>query len=198
MNPILLYFVKDPVPGRVKTRLAAEIGAEAAAEIYRRVGAAVWSRLEGGEFDRWVLFDPPDAEARIRSWLPGAERYLPQASGDLGLRMREAFRTSLSAGVPAAALGSDVPEVSVDNVLNAFVQLRSHDLVLGPCHDGGYWLIAMNRLHGLLFEGIRWGTAEVLRRTRTKAAALGLRCALLEARRDLDREEDLRHFPDLL
>jgi hypothetical protein len=177
----------------VKTRLAATIGPEAAADLYR---ALVEHVLEAttprpGDYERLVFFDPPGALEEMRAWLPGL-RLLPQGSGDLGERMADAFARAFARGASRVAIvGTDAPSVSREAVTEALAALGGADAVLGPAEDGGYYLLALRGPRPELFAGIAWSTATVAAETRARASASGLTVRELPALRDLDTLEDL-------
>ncbi|HSB61602.1 MAG TPA: TIGR04282 family arsenosugar biosynthesis glycosyltransferase, partial [Vicinamibacteria bacterium] len=189
---VLLVFVKEPRPGAAKTRLVPVLGAERAAELYRLLAEEEIRRTAParGEYERLFFFAPP--EARLADWLSG-ETLLPQQGADLGARMAGAFDEAFRRGATRAAIvGTDVPFVSRDLVLEAFRALDDHDLVLGPAKDGGYYLLALGRPRPALFSDIAWSTASVLASTVDRAGGLGLSVRLLEPLRDIDTLEDVR------
>jgi rSAM/selenodomain-associated transferase 1 len=190
----LVVFVKEPRAGAVKTRLAAAIGADDAAAVYRAMAEGVLAATmpEAGEYERLVFYDPPDAGERLRSWLP-AGRLRRQGPGDVGARMADAFSRSFARGASRVAIvGSDAPAVGRAQVLAAFGALGAHDVVLGPAHDGGYWLVALRAPQPALFAGIEWSTASVLEETLARAAVAGLVVKQLAVLRDVDTVADLR------
>lgn len=193
-RPVLLVFAKAPAPGRVKTRLAAEIGEEAASRIYREMGRRVVEGVAAGAYDVVVCYDPPDAEAEVRSWLgpPDGVRFRPQARGDLGARLRAAFREAFDDGAgPVCAIGTDAPDVDPGLVTRAFRALRSDDVVVGPAEDGGYYLIGLARPEPELFRSVPWSTSRVLEATRARARERSLSLGELEALSDVDTAADL-------
>lgn len=190
----MIAFVKAPRPGEVKTRLAGELGPEAAAELYRQLAEAalLHTAPQGGEYERVVCFAPREARDEVARWLPG-EALEPQRGDDLGSRMTLAFLGAFERGARRVALmGTDVVGIDRALVLEAFAALEAHDLALGPARDGGYYLIALERLEPRLFEGITWSTPTVLAETMERAAACGLRVRLLRVLRDVDTIEDVR------
>ncbi|MGW8265106.1 MAG: TIGR04283 family arsenosugar biosynthesis glycosyltransferase [Longimicrobiales bacterium] len=193
---ILLIFAKEPRPGHVKTRLAAEIGAEEAARIYRQLGKSVVDQLRHGPYTPIVFFDPPEARKQVIRWL-GSEglEFLPQVPGDLGSRLKAAFREGFRRGEKVVVVGTDAPEVDSEAVRNAFRQLAEADLVLGPAVDGGYYLLGLKSAAPELFHDIPWSTPEVLGATLDRAGSLGLRIATLPPLSDVDTAEDLRAWP---
>lgn len=197
MRRSVMLFVKDPVPGAVKTRLAATVGAERAAEIYRQLAETVLRRLPPSELVV-VMCDPPEACGRIATWLRGVapDRRMgfdTQADGDLGVRLERAFAEAFAARFEAvAAIGSDCVEITPAHFAEAWEALATHDAVLGPAVDGGYYLLALGAPQPALFRDIAWSTDAVCRQTLERAAAAGLRVHLLPTLRDVDTEEDLR------
>jgi rSAM/selenodomain-associated transferase 1 len=190
---VLLTFVKEPRPGRVKSRLAAALGARGAAVVSRILAERVLARTRprGDEYERWVLFDPPEAQAAMAAWLPG-EILLPQTEGDLGARMGAAFDEAFRRRARRAVLiGTDVPAIDGEDVLEAIESLDSHDLAIGPAADGGYYLIALREPHPELFRGVAWSTPGVLEATLERAARLARGVRVLRTLRDVDTVEDL-------
>lgn len=179
----------------MKTRLAADLGAEEARNIYRRLAERVWDSLAHPALARWLLVEPPAAVDRAAGWLAGAERYLGQSAGDLGERLRDAFDAAFDAGAPAvAAAGTDAPAVDAACVLRALACLERANAAVVPSHDGGYALLALRRPCPRLFQDIPWSTPGVLDSTRRRAASADLRWAELDAVRDLDTVQDLREL----
>ena len=197
MRRAVLVFVKHPEPGRVKTRLAATLGAEPAAEIYRRLVAEVFARLPD-DAQAIACFDPPGRREEIERWLNRiaagkALHFLPQAAGDLGARLTHAFAETFALGYgQVAATGTDCVEIDAPIFTEAWTALDTHDMALGPSRDGGYYLIALTAACAPLFENIPWSTGRVLAETLARAASKNLRVHLLPMRHDVDTEEDWR------
>ena len=125
----------------------------------------------------------------------GAARVVVQGEGGLGLRLQRQVVRALAEGAPAVVLiGSDLPELVSDDLIEAFRRLEQVPLVLGPASDGGYWLIGLGRPCPSLFSGIPWGGDQVLAQTVVAAKQQGLAVSLLSERADLDRPEDLRRW----
>ncbi len=190
----LVVMARHPQPGRVKTRLAARIGNGAAAEIYRAFLVDIAARL--GEHPGWTLhwaFEP--AGAPFASVIGGAPAVFPQPVGDLGARMAAALGRVLSLGHRHAVLiGSDVPHLPLDTIEEAFARLSAGaELVLAPADDGGYCLIGARSVPRV-FEGIRWGTADVLVETVDAARRVGIEPVLLAPCYDVDDEAALERL----
>lgn len=192
----LIIFARAPERGRVKTRLAAELGDTAALEIYRWLGertleAACATRACELE----VRYTPPGSEESIVQWLGAELQMRPQSNGDLGERMRSAIGEALREGVEhIVVVGTDCPTLDSKLIEQAFDELTRADVVLGPALDGGYYLIATRGDHVALFQDIPWSASDTLRRTVDAAKSVGLRVCLLETRGDIDTADDWRRF----
>lgn len=187
-------FAKAPVPGRVKTRLAADIGDRRATEIYRGLGRRTVDALRGGDY-RLVVFGTPADSASLESigaWLgPEGTEIHPQPEGDLGHRLATAVDGALRRAEAIVIVGTDIPGIDRKTVSEAFSLLREHDVVLGPATDGGYYLVGLTRSCPDLFAGIDWSTSRVLDQTLDRIATKGLTVAFTEAKSDVDTVEDL-------
>jgi rSAM/selenodomain-associated transferase 1 len=165
-RPALAIMLKIPRPGRVKTRLARDIGTVPAAWWMRHQTARVIRRLARDPRWRLVLAVTPDAEGMASRALPPLPR-LPQDGGDLGQRMAQVLR-ALGPG-RAALIGADIPGLRPHHIVAAFHALGDCDAVLGPAADGGFWLVGLkhpDRQPTGLFAGTRWSTAHALADTR--------------------------------
>ncbi|HGG06118.1 MAG TPA: glycosyltransferase [Aliiroseovarius sp.] len=154
--------VKEPRPGRVKTRLAASVGTTRAAWWFRHQSARILRDLDSPQW-RLVLSVSPDHEGLTsRVWSAHLPR-MPQGQGDLGARMARVFQT-LPPG-PAIIIGADIPGITKAQIRASFAELGSHDAVFGPASDGGYWLVGLKRSRlapKSLFKGVRWSTRDAL------------------------------------
>lgn len=188
-------FTKAPIPGRVKTRLAEDIGPSAAAEIYWQIGRKVVVATAGAGPRTTVWFTPAREGTFVREWLNGVGRleFRPQVRGNLGVRLASAFARHFAKGATRAVIiGTDCPGVNRRLVLEAFTALRAYDMVLGPAVDGGYYLLGLREPQPALFRGIPWSTGAVAAQTRARAQGLGLSCYLLRPLRDVDTAQDAR------
>ena len=189
----VVVFVKAPLPGLVKTRLAPRFGTERAAALYRAMAEDLLDRLEALEGVRLeIRFAPARESALLRNWLGARRRLTPQRGADLGDRMAAAFRAAFRDGCERCVLvGSDVPELLAERVSEAFAKLERNDLVLGPSRDGGYYLVGMRQSRPELFKGMPWSTERVYAETTRRARALGLRVARLRILADIDTPADV-------
>ena len=193
---VLLYFVKYPEPGRVKTRLATVLGDETAARVYRRLAETNLKALdplrEAG-VHIVVAYDPPDLQPQVKSWLSGDYDYLPQRGNGLGERLASAFGSAFEAGAEnVVAVGSDTLGLRAEIIRQSYDALSHGDLVLGPAKDGGYYLIGLTGYVPGLFRDIPWSTSGVLDATLARAREHGLRCHLLQELEDLDEISNMR------
>jgi rSAM/selenodomain-associated transferase 1 len=186
----LIVFVKAPRLGTVKTRIARTAGAERACAIYREMVATVlqkFASIRGAQ----LRFAPDDAPDEIKPWLRDDWIAAPQGTGDLGERLQRAFAESFAYGAERVVIvGSDCPEVKSGDVRTAWKELKSHELVIGPAIDGGYWLIGLRAPQPELFRAIAWSSNQVLAQTLAQAKLIGLSVQLLRILSDIDTEED--------
>lgn len=198
----LILFTRYPVPGSTKTRLIPALGEQGAADLQREMtehtlenirpllnkGVRIEVRYEGGG---------PGVMAR---WLGEDLAFAPQGEGDLGERMERAFQEAFAQGERKVVLvGSDCPDLTTEDLRDAFNILDSNPVVLGPARDGGYYLIGMRTespdgLFPILFSNIPWGTGEVLSRTVNSLADAGLDTGLLDEKNDVDEPSDLVYW----
>lgn len=157
----LVIMVKLPVAGRVKTRLAREIGTSEATRFYRATCRAVIARLSREPFWETTLLVSPDSGV-ASAMLPGGLRRMAQGSGDLGARMHRPMRT-LPPG-PVCLVGTDIPAIRAADVRKAFRQLGRKDAVFGPAEDGGFWLVGMRRRPRLAnpYAAVPWSHPDTL------------------------------------
>ncbi|WP_136439916.1 TIGR04282 family arsenosugar biosynthesis glycosyltransferase [Pacificoceanicola onchidii] len=186
----LIVMVKEPHPGRVKTRLGRDMGLTAAAWWFRHQVTRLLRRLED---PRWqiILAVAPDREGlQSRIW-PAHLPRLPQGTGTLGDRMARAMRSAPPG--PACVIGADVPGITRSHIASAFRALGNHDAVFGPAPDGGYWLVGTRNASAVpktLFEGVRWSTEHAL--ADSIASLPGARIGKIQTLRDVDTLADLR------
>lgn len=181
---------KHPAPGRVKTRLSTAIGPAAAAELSRTFILDLADRLRSLPIEVSWAYWPPAAPFRQ---LVRTAACRPQRGRDLGARMRNAMARAFAGGADRVlVVGADVPHVAAAEITRACAALGDGaDVVLGPAHDGGYYLLGARGPVPALLRAMPWGSAEVFALTIARARALGLRIALLEPTFDVDQPADL-------
>lgn len=184
----LVVLVKVPVAGRVKTRLARDIGTGRATAIYRHTLGAVLGRIARSPHWRTVLSIAPDSQLGTRA-LPRGPARLAQGAGDIGARMTRPFHR-LPPG-PVVLIGVDLPDVHPEPIRHAFRLLGRHDVVLGPAADGGFWLVGFRRRPRIRagFGPVRWSSPHTL--ADTLAGLAGMSIGFTATLSDLDDEADL-------
>ncbi|MBL7184927.1 MAG: TIGR04282 family arsenosugar biosynthesis glycosyltransferase [Phycisphaerae bacterium] len=187
-------FVKSPTTGQVKTRLAAEIGEDAAVRLYRCFVEDLISMVEKLDTSLRICFYPPETKSLFLQWLGEQHGYIPQTGDDLGERLKNAFVDAFEQGFSkVVAIGSDSPDLPASFLRQAFEELDFNDAVVGPSSDGGYYLIGFSAdsFAPEAFDGIAWSTSAVLGQTRMKLKMHGLGVHLLPQWHDVDTRSDL-------
>ena len=193
----LIVFLKYPEENRVKTRLAATVGAARACGFYRESAKFVADSVRGSENWETLFFhDPPGKRKETVEWLgKDGSLFFAQSGESLGERMSRAFGECFSMGFEnVAIIGTDCVFVTRDDVETAFGLLAGDrfDAVLGPADDGGYYLLGLCRRTDAVFAGMEWSTGRVLEETARRMRAAGIRCAFMRELADIDEEEDIR------
>ena len=187
--------LKEPRFGRVKTRLAKDIGAVDATWWFRHQTASLLRKV--GPDPRWktVLSISPDQSAGSRFWPPEVTQ-VPQGSGDLGDRMRRMFQRFRRG--PTLIIGGDIPGINQTVIWSGFKALGSSEAVFGPATDGGYWLIGLKGggepVPQNIFQNVRWSTEHALSDT-VNTFGPTARIAKIACLEDIDTAADLmRHL----
>lgn len=193
----LIIFVKNPVEGQVKTRLAKTIGNSAAVAVYKQLLQHTFSITENLAVTKFVFYGDFINDNDL--WLNNIYQKQLQQGFDLGERMKNAFDAVLNSGYDKAIIiGSDCYELTQQILEEAFDELIISDAVIGPCNDGGYYLLGTKQLIPELFDNIQWSTDEVLPATKKVLQDLQLQFELLPTLNDVDDEtslpEQLRSF----
>jgi rSAM/selenodomain-associated transferase 1 len=195
----LIVMTKQPVAGAVKTRLAAIMGAPEAAQLYEAMLVDTFALAEElPSTDLLVSFTPREARSYYNSLAPGAT-LVEQPEGDLGARLRHAFEEAFELGYDSAVvIGSDSPHLATVRLEEAFAATAREDACIGPCDDGGYYLLGLSRPQPALFECIDWGSDRVFDQTLAQAQSVGLILRELETEFDVDTIEDVHKLEALL
>lgn len=184
-------FAKRPVAGEVKTRLAAETSPEWAAQVADAFLHDCLDRFGTVHADRILAYAPDDAGTFFANVVSSQWRLTPQGDGDLGVRMARFYTREMQAGAQRIVLlGADSPTLPLSFIEQAFAELERADVVIGPATDGGYYLLGCTRRLPPIFEGITWGSGDVL--TQTIQRLGDARLALLPPWYDVDTLEDWR------
>jgi rSAM/selenodomain-associated transferase 1 len=189
----LIIFVKNPILGQVKTRLAATIGNQKALEIYLQLQGRTHAVTNPLGQDKWLFYSNEVDTDDI--WDKDQYHKQVQISGDLGDKMHHAFQHCFDQGYEKVCIiGSDLMDITTSIIEHAFESLETHDTVVGPAIDGGYYLLGMKTLHAAVFTNKDWSTDSVLRKTLTDFRHNNLSCHSLASRNDIDTEEDWNEF----
>ena len=185
----LIIFVKNPVLGKVKTRLAAGIGNEKALEVYLQLMSITQTVTKNVACTRHVFYSD---EIENDIWDDDKFNKHVQEGIDLGERMKNAFETVFSLGAKKAVIiGSDCPQITPEIIDQAFDGLEENDVLIGPAKDGGYYLLGMKKLHPEIFENKEWSTDAVFEDTVLDCIESRLSYGRLETLSDLDTIYDL-------
>lgn len=191
-NTALLIFIKNPVAGKVKTRLAVDVGDEQALQIYLKLCQYTRNICENSSLDTYLFYS--DFIDTSDLWSPILCKKMVQEGVNLGERMHNALSTCLKNHQQAILIGTDCPSITKKHFDQTIALLNSKDVVIGPSTDGGYYLIAMKKENRSLFTSIEWSTENVLIQTVTKCTEENLDYALLETLTDIDHIADWKKF----
>lgn len=189
---LLGLFAKHWTPGAVKTRLAAAIGDRTAAAVHLAFVETLLSRLAHWADRRALCYSPADKESDFLAVAQSVWEVTPQVEGDLGQRMQAFFDRSLCQADRVVLIGSDSPDLPSEYLSSAFDALETHDVVLGPAADGGYYLVGAARRVPSIFAGIAWSTSEVWQQTTERLQSAGIAWHELPTWYDVDDEQGLR------
>lgn len=195
MNPktALVVFVKNPELGKVKTRLAAQIGDEKALEIYLNLLNYTHSVAISWDADVRVYYS--DFIPELDLWDVGYGTKHVQIGNNLGQRLLQAVSETFSEDYEyVIVIGSDCPKLNVEHLNKARTNLGDVDVVVGPAKDGGYYLIAMKSLHGTLFEDKSWSSPSLFDQTMDTMIKQGLSWYELPILGDIDTVEDMERY----
>ncbi len=188
----IAIMAKQPEPGKVKTRLCPPLSPGQAADLYEAFFLDTVSLVSGIEHtDLFVAYDPDTAVDFFTRTCSPSMKCIPQGRGDLGDRLvRISHRMFVLGYRKLIILASDTPLLPRDFIRSAIARLDEIDVVLGPCDDGGYYLIGLRFCAPTLFAGIPWSTSRVLDRTIRRAQEAGMTWELLPPGYDIDTWED--------
>lgn len=189
-DTLLIVFIKNPVAGKVKTRLAATLGNEQALKVYERLlehTRTITGKLQCDKIVYYSDFLPENDKWKAIGFFQAI-----QSGGDLGRRMKAAFQHAFSNHYRSVMIvGSDCFELTTSHLEKAMAALDSSEAVLGPAHDGGYYLLGMTKMLAPLFVNKEWSSSSVLSQTTDELQSMNVSFTLLETLHDIDNEEDL-------
>jgi rSAM/selenodomain-associated transferase 1 len=190
----LIVFARKPVEGKVKTRLAKVVGCYRAMEVYRFLLMSTLRELQTIKGVRKILMiaDPLDIpwfrrQLFCRGWI-----VRPQTAGNLGRRMQQAFSHELRRSGSVVLVGSDIKAIQAKDIIQTFTLLgQDVKTVVGPALDGGYWLLGRSNCDADIFNDIKWGSSQVLSKTKKKLENAGSSYCEISQRKDIDSSSDL-------
>ena len=198
MKTCVIVFAKNPVPNQVKTRLIPPLSPEQAATLYTAFLIDWCETLAGlADVDIVIAYTPPEAQPDLQALIGDDVIYIPQVGDDLGERLVSATEWAAEHGYTKILIvGSDSPTLPISYISEAITLLDARDIVIGPSVDGGYYLIGfavenLTKTVPLVFSGIAWSTADVLRQTMTRIQSTEATLGLLPPWYDIDNAEDL-------
>ena len=197
MKNALLCFLKYPEPGHVKTRLAADLTAQGAADLYSALAERVLTEVYplDNDYDLILCVDPAHDITHYQKWIGDSWQFREQQGADLGERMSHSIRKTFDEGYEKVAIiGTDCIGMDGQFIEHTFKMLDNHDFVIGPSSDGGYYLLALKAVQDWLFERMAWSTEEVLETTLDRIEARDLKVAKLAEKIDIDTVDDLIVF----
>lgn len=190
-------FVRHPIPGRVKTRLAHDLGEAAACNLYRAMVSDILGNIKVAELPIFIFHDGKDGTGLPEEWTKASLEIIRQEGDSLGERMTAAFERLFTAGIERVALiGSDIPGLDAPLLQAAFAALDHRDAAIAPARDGGYCLIAFKRerFYRQTLQNIPWSTSLVLSQTLEAFSVCELEVELLDTRQDIDTIRDLQDY----
>ncbi len=186
----VFIYCRYPELGKVKTRLAADCGDAGALAVYEKLLNKVFKNLKESSYSFEVHYTGGE-KLEVEYWLQEMS-FKSQIEGDLGEKLKHSVSEWFNANDQALAIiGSDQADIDKLILDKTQEKLKSHDVVIGPVKDGGYYLIALNKAYLSLFEGISWSTEKVLHQTLGKILDEGLSYYLLPEKVDVDNLEDV-------
>ncbi len=190
---LILIFTRNPELGKVKTRLAQGIGDKNALEIYKFLLNHTNSVIKEIEVSKRVLYSEEINQEDI--WDNTIYQKKIQFGNDLGARMRNAFADGFEENYKKIVIiGTDLFDLEVSDIENAFEKLDTHDVVIGPAADGGYYLLGLKSIPNGIFVHKKWGTNSVL--SDTLADLENFNICLLKSKNDIDTFEDIKTIPE--
>lgn len=191
-DKLLLIFTKNPIAGKVKTRLAKDLGDEKALEIYKFLLGHSVKFTTPIDADKEVYYS--DSVKHDDIWDNNVYSKKQQFGEGLGERMFNAFKNGFEEGYKKIiVIGSDMYDIDSNDIENAFRKLEEHKYVIGPALDGGYYLFGMKTLNSEVFRNKEWGTSSVLKDTLKDLEDNDVE--LLESRNDVDLLDDIKEHP---
>ena len=193
VNNLLLIFIKNSVKGKVKTRLAKDLGDDKALEIYKQLLQHTHGITKDLDIHKEVIYSDYIEQNDI--WNGSVFAKKTQSGNDLGERMSFAFNEGFESGNQSICIiGSDCYDLTSQIITEAFESLKKHDFVIGPANDGGYYLIGMNEFHSQIFDNKTYSTNDVFQEAIDEMKKLNKSYFILPELTDIDDVNDLNKF----
>ncbi len=202
-NNIVAVMAKHPELSQVKTRLAKTLGDLKALEVYKILLDNLCENClpkQNNQYTLGAFITPTGSINDFQLLYNNFAFYNPQNGDNLGERMQNALQFIFSDlhADKAILIGADIPDLDRNIIDCAFDILSTNDVVIGPTDDGGYYLLGIHKVYSEMFQNIRWGTSTVLDQTLKNCKSLSLKTKQLQVLSDLDIQEDLKSFPQIL
>lgn len=192
----LVIMLKNPVIGKVKTRLAKDVGNEAALEVYKKLLEHTKNITSTVQADKFIFYS--DLIERNDIFDNALYRKYVQCSGDLGVRMDYGFSIPFKNEYKdVVMIGADCYELTTADIEDAFAALRTTDFVIGPAKDGGYYLIGMKKWNRWILQNKPWSTSKLYEETKIEILSKNAELTSLRTLSDIDNINDLQNFPEL-
>lgn len=190
----ILFFIKYPIKGHVKSRLNPQITPEKTVPIYKKFVEDLFLTLQKTSLTPIICYEPSTPLSKFQQWLGTDHHYYPQTGQNLGQRMSQAFQHGFQYGfTKLLIIGSDSPDLTNTQINEALTQLNSYQAVIGPSTDGGYYLLGLKSTtyHQDYFQNINWSTPTVFKETLNKLKNHLQKIKILPTWYDIDTYEDL-------
>jgi rSAM/selenodomain-associated transferase 1 len=190
----VLFFVKYPKQGLVKSRLSYKIEEKLVLNLYRNFVEDLLVMLNKTDYSVIICYHPKDTIKDFKKWLGEKYQYIPQIGGNLGERLKNSFIKGFGLGYKKlTVIGSDSPDLPKKIIDESFLNLKNNDSVIGPCEDGGYYLIGFNDNSFLpkIFDNIPWSTNVVYNKTISILDKTKQNVHILPTWYDVDTVDDL-------
>jgi len=194
----IIVFARLPVKGKVKTRLAKELGIDFATSFYKVCAEHTFDEileLKNTGITPFLFFSEESEFDEIKNWSGNKFRYFPQQGRDLGERMLNAFNKIFDAGYKNIIIvGTDAPGITAELINDALDHLKSYNCVIGPTDDGGYYLMGLNSSLDYLFKEMEWSTNSVFSKTLERLKQNNQSYYVMEKMNDIDTKKDLQKW----
>lgn len=197
VNYGILFFVKYPILGKVKSRLSVEFDENLVVILYKKFVEDLLSMLNRSKFPILICYHPTGSIENFQKWLGNTYKYIPQNGNDLGERLENCFQKGFNIGFERLiVIGSDSPDLPQTIINDSFQILDDYDSVIGPCEDGGYYLLGFTyqSFFPEVFHGINWSTSTVYEKTMKILKEKTLKNYVLPQLNDVDTIDDLKNL----